>query len=229
MPKTLDDLQALLTANGYACERMVDAIVTTSVATQHYMNPAGEKQLALCLTIDRANHCVVVEALHAFDLRQTAHRESTLACLMTATGQTPLVRPVLEPEGDIRLRIDCTCVTHRAREQDVLQAVTLLPSFVDAWYEQITSAMETGRFDPSRPARITISRLPTPAPPPADAAASAPAPTIESTEGRAATLESFLEATSLSLKPGGQPNRLRTLFAFQKWLAEHRPRRGDRN
>lgn len=229
MPSSLDDLQTLLSSHGYHCERVLEAIVTTNVATQTYTSPSGEKHLEIYLTLDRANHCIAVEVLHAFDLRQAAHREATLACLMTAMGQTPLVRPMLEPEGNIRLRVDCTCGPDGGREQDVLQAVALLPGFVEAWSEQITAAMETGRFDASRPARVAISRLPTAAEPPA-AAASAPAPPEgESMERRAARTESFPETPSLSLKPGGQQNRLRRLFEFQKWLADHRPDPTDRN
>jgi hypothetical protein len=158
MPKTIEEIHALLTGHGYACERPLDMIVATTVTTKTYKNPSGQKELEILLTFDRANDCVAIEILHAFDLKKAAHREATLACLMTASARTPLLRPTLEPEGDIRLRIDCTCGSEGAREEDVLKALALLPCFADAWHEQITLAMEKGRFDPNKVAHINLSR-----------------------------------------------------------------------
>jgi hypothetical protein len=90
MAKTIEDLQNLLTAHGYACERMLDVIVATTVATKTYENSAGENAIEIHLSIDRPDDCVAVEILQAFDLRKTEHREATRACLMTASGRRAL-------------------------------------------------------------------------------------------------------------------------------------------
>lgn len=147
MPKTLDDIQTLLTRCGYTCNRLVDVIVATTVATKIYKNPAGENALEIVLTIDHPNHCVAVEVLRAFELREVTHKEAALACLMTAAGRTPLLRPTLEPEGAVGLRIDCTCGRNGVRGGDVLDAVALLKSFVEVWFPQVSTAMAQGMFN----------------------------------------------------------------------------------
>lgn len=159
MPKTLDDIQSLLTRCGYTCERMVDVIVATTVPTKVYKNPSGENALQIMLTFDHANHCVAVEVLRAFELREAAHKEAALTCLMTAAGRTPLLRPTLEPEGTVGLRIDCTCGRNGAREGDVLQALALLESWVEVWFPQVTTAMEYGKFNAHEVPHLNLLRM----------------------------------------------------------------------
>jgi len=241
MSKTIEDLHTLLTGNGYICERPLDMIVATTVATQVYKSPSGEKALEILLTFDNANACVAIEILHAFDLKKAAHREATLACLMTASARTPLLRPTLEPEGDIRLRIDCTCGSEGARDEDVLRALLLLPCFADAWHEQITMAMEKGKFDPNKVAYINLSQTrglgsdlasdPGGAPgsqqPPA---ATKPTDSADPSEGEGgADLMDLMRAAAISQKPGGHANRLRALDAFRRWRDSQNPNAGDQN
>jgi hypothetical protein len=159
MPKTLDDIQTLLTRRGYACKRLVDVIVATTVTTKIYKNPAGENALEIVLTIDHPNHCVAVEVLRAFELRESAHKEAALACLMTAAGRTPLLRPTLKPEGTVGLRVDCICGRNGAREGDVLQAVALLESWVEIWFRQVSTAMTNGIFNASEVPRLNLLRI----------------------------------------------------------------------
>lgn len=159
MPKTLDDIQSLLTRSGYTCERMVDVIVATTVKTKVYKNPAGENALEIMVTFDHANHCVAVEVLQAFALSEADHKEAALACLMTAAGRTPLLRPTLEPEGTVGLRIDCTCGRNGARESDVLQALALLESWVEVWFPQVSTAMTHGRFNAHEVPHLNLLRM----------------------------------------------------------------------
>ncbi|NCY02745.1 MAG: hypothetical protein EBX36_07490, partial [Planctomycetia bacterium] len=159
MPKTLDDIQTLLTRRGYACKRMVDVIVATTVITKIYKNPAGDNLLEIVLTIDRPNRCVAVEVLRAFELRETAHKAAALACLMTAAGRTPLLRSTLEPEGTVTLRIDCTCGRNGARQGDVLQAVALLESWVEIWFPQVSTAMTHGMFNANEVPHLNLLRM----------------------------------------------------------------------
>lgn len=56
------------------------------------------------------------------------------------------MRTALEPEGDIRIRVDCPCDDDGAREERVLEALAALTAFVEAWHPQVTKAMKTGRF-----------------------------------------------------------------------------------
>lgn len=209
MAKTLDDLQNLLARHGYTCERMVDVIVATTVPTTVYKNPAGANNLEILLTIDRPNNCVAVEVLRAFELHDDAHKEAVLTCLLTATGRTPLLRTSLEPEGAVRLRIDCSLGKNGARVGDVLQAVALLPSFVDAWYPQMTSAMQLGKFDANQVAHLNLSRV-MPTTKPASSAR-------RGTKTRNPKLGDVMRAAAIAMKPGGHPNRLRVLKAFQDW------------
>lgn len=219
MAKTIDDLQNLLTAHGYACQRMLDVIVATTVATKTYKNPAGENALEIYVTFDRPNDCVAIEIFKAFDLRGTEHAEAVLRCLMTASARTPLLRPTLEPEGDIRIRVDCPCDADGARDLDVLRALALLPSFADAWYPQVVSAMQKGKFEPHKVAHINLSRMidKAPAPQPPSQATDA-----EGDRGAAQAdppeLKSLFQAANLSTKPGAHANRLRALFHFHRWL-----------
>ncbi len=159
MPKTLDDIQSLLTRRGYTCERMVDVIVATTVPTKVYKNPSGENALEIMVTFDHANHCVAVEVLRAFELREADHKEAALACLMTAAGRTPLLRPTLEPEGTVGLRIDCTCGRNGARESDVLQAMALLESWVEVWFPQVSAAMTLGKFNAYEVPHLNLLRM----------------------------------------------------------------------
>lgn len=253
MQKTIDDLQTLLTGNGYHCKRLLDVIVATKVATTTYKNAAGEKNLEILLAFDVAADCVAVEIQHAFDLQKAAHREATLACLMAASARTPLLRPALDPaDGEIRLRIDCTCGADGARDEDVLRAVALLPSFADAWYEQITAAMEKGKFDATKVAAIDLSRTASGTGKPSAAGASeapadpaavggaeaAPAATDAIAADGAAPSQPAEDAdqsarfAALTTKPGATHNRLRALLAFRRWLDSldsREPPADDRN
>jgi hypothetical protein len=239
MPKTIEDLHALLTNHGYTCERSFDVIVATTVTTQVYKSPTGHKSLEILLTFDNANDCVAIEILHAFDLKKSAHREATLACLMTASARTPLLRPTLEPEGDIRLRIDCTCGSEGARDEDVLKAMLLLPCFADAWHEQITMAMENGKFDPNKVARIHLSRTsglgrdlgseqPSEAVEPAKSAELAE-PSLPSEAEGASEFGDLFRAASIAQKPGGHANRLLALDAFRRWRDSQNPDSGNQD
>lgn len=242
MQQTIDDLQTLLTGNGYHCKRLLDVIVATKVATTNYKNAAGEKNLEILLGFDKAADCVAVEIQHAFDLHKAAHREATLACLMAASARTPLLRPALDPtDGEIRLRIDCTCGSDGARDEDVLRAVALLPSFADAWYEQITAAMEKGKFDATKVAtldyagmargRHNASSTAAPGNEPASPATEAPsAPPVAAdagtTDGVAAArpaddADQAARIAALTTRPGAHHNRLRALLEFRRWLDSH--------
>ena len=241
MPKTIDDLHALLTGNGYTCERPLDMIVATTVTTKTYKNASGQTELEILLTFDNANDCVAIEILHAFDLKKAAHREATLACLMTASARTPLLRPTLEPEGDIRLRIDCTCGSEGARDEDVLRALLLLPCFADAWHEQITMAMEKGKFDANKVAYINLSQtrglrsslgsdlngdVESQQPP----AATEPAGLAHPPEAEGGVdAADLMRAAAISQKPGGHVNRLRVLDAFRRWRDSQDPNLGNQN
>jgi hypothetical protein len=209
MAKTIAELESLLTSHGYTCERMLDAIVATKVPTKVYKSPAGEQAIEILVTIDKPNDCVAVEILKAFDLGEAEHREAMLRCLMTATARTPLLRPALEPEGDIRLRIDCTLGRDGARDEDVLRAVALLPSFADAWYPQIVAAMQKGKFDASTVARLDLSRLKGTAT--QTAGDSGPG-------GDERPLGDVMRAAAIAQKSGAHPNRLRALLEFHAWL-----------
>ena len=248
MAKTIDELHDLLADHGYACKRMYDVIVATRVPTQIYKDPAGDSSLEILVTLDQPNDCVAVEIRKAFSLGKAAHPEAFLRCIMTAVANTPRLRPALEPEGDIRLRIDCTCDEDGARESDVLRAVALLPAFADAWYPQLVAAMHQGTFDASAVAKV---ELPAPAglsPRPAAAAACDPGsepdgdpdgepepfakPEAKSlTEPASASRRlpfcDLIRAAKLTERPGGTPHRLQTLMKFHAWLAEHDRRPGD--
>ena len=205
MAKTIDELHALLADHGYACKRMYDVIVATRVPTQIYKDPAGDSSLEILVTLDQPNDCVAVEIRKAFSLGKAAHPEALLRCIMTAVAHTPRLRPALEPEGDIRLRIDCTCDEDGARESDVLRAVALLPAFADAWYPQLVAAMHQGTFDASAVAKV---ELPTPA-------------------SRRPPFGDLIRAAKLTQRAGGTPHRLRALMEFHAWLAERDRRPGD--
>jgi hypothetical protein len=241
MQRTIDDLQTLLTGHGYACKRLLDVIVATKVATKTYKNSAGEQNLEIFLAFDQANDCVAVEILRAFDLRKAAHKEATLACLMTASAHTPLLRPALDPaDGEIRLRIDCTCGSDGARDEDVLRALAILPSFADAWYEQIIAAMEKGKFDPTKVGTLNFSRMIAPPNPKPDTAGpeSAPAPHDAAVPPDAAVParapippadDVTARIAALAQRPGAGRNRLRALLEFRKWLDAQPRDPGERN
>jgi hypothetical protein len=232
MAKTLDDLQNLLTRQGYTCELLLDTIVATRVQTKTYKNPAGEHALEIYVTFDKPNRCVAVESLHAFDLRATNHREAALACLLTANGRTPLVRPALEPEGDIRIRVDCPCDDDGARDERVLEALAVLTGFVEAWHPQVTKAMKTGKFNAGDVAHLNLSRIPLQqpaAPSQGDQPEEPGKPTQPDEPAGGPSIGSVMRAAAISTKPGGHPARLTVLKAFRDWLDEQRGRNEDPN
>ena len=176
----------------------------------------------------------VKSAQQAHALLGGAHK-ATLACLLTATARAPLLRTSLNPaDGEIRLRVDCPCSAHGARDGDLLKAVSLLPWFADNISPHISAAMEKGSFDPSQ-----VGRFHYPKPRAAkqrsvklgDGATSAgkrsPAPTDAAGADRRARAE------ALSKKPGGSPGRLTRLHAFHQWLAsleqQQRKQQHDQN
>lgn len=236
MAKTIEDLQNLLAAHGYACQQMFDVIVGTQVPTKTYKSPAGEQALEILLSFDRPNDCVAVEIIRAFDLRKAQHREATLACVLSAAARTPLLRTVLDPaDGEIRLRVDCPCGPDGASDEQVLQAVHLLATAVEAWYPEVTAAMEEGAFDANNVTRITLARLnqprlnqPRPPEPAAAADAEEDKPPKEPAGGKRSVCDTF-RASAMAQKPGARANRLKVLFEFRKWLDENGHTFSDRN
>jgi hypothetical protein len=214
MLRNLEQVEGLLKANGYTTTRLLDVIVATTVGTKTYTNDSGEKAIEIMITFDSGGDCLAVEVLRAFDLRKTVHKEATLACLLTATARAPLLRTSLDPaDGEIRLRVDCPCSVHGARDGDLLKAVSLLPWFADNISPHISAAMEKGSFDPNQvgrfhyPKQRAVKQRPVkPSAKPAGNASPAPA------DPRA-------RAEALSQRPGGSPGRLTTLRAFHQWLA----------
>lgn len=247
MAKTIGDLQNLLIAQGYACEQMLDVIVGTRLPTKTYRNAAGEQALEILLSFDRPNDCVAVEITRAFDLRKAQHREATLACVLSAAARTPLLRPMLDPaDGEIRLRVDCPCGPDGASDEQVLQAVHLLACAADAWYPEVTAAMQEGAFDANNVTRITLARLNQPGVQKPDVAAAedeqvagdehvagdeqaADQPARKKPARKKQGVRETFRAAAISLRPGGQPNRLKVLFDFTKWLDENGRTSGNQN
>jgi hypothetical protein len=212
MPKTIVDLQNLLRRHGFAVERGPETpseAITVTIPTTTYKGPMGETFLEIQVSFDSAGDCVALESLRAFDLKNTAQREATLACLLTAASRAPLVRTTLDPGGQrIRLRVDCPCDADGPREDDVLKAVALLPAFAEAWCGEINSAMTLGTFDAESVAKLSVPKVRRGKRAPRSG--SKPSPRQQ--------------AESIRQKPGAGVNRLKTLFAFQQWLASLPPR-----
>ena len=84
----------------------------------------------------------------AFDSRQAVHKEAMLACLLAASGKSPLVKTQLDPEeGEVRLRVDCRLGADGVDGDDLIAMLGLIPAFADRWYPHIKDAMEKGLFD----------------------------------------------------------------------------------
>jgi hypothetical protein len=243
MAKTIEDLKQLLVSRGHECQEMFDALVVAELPTKTYKHPTGRSHLDLVLSFDRPNECVAVEILNAFQLAKTAFPEATLACLMTAAARAPLFRPSLDPDdGEIRLRVDCPCGADGASDEEVLRAVTLLTAVAENWYPQISAAMEEGDFDANEMTQITLARLGKPGLADADQAAAGgdqAAIDAEPDEGEPAdgdrpagkkpNVRDVFRAAAISNKPGAQPNRLKVLVDFKKWLDENGRNFGNQN
>jgi len=221
MLRNLEQVEGLLKTNGYTTTRLLDVIVATTVNTKTYTNTSGEKAIELMITFDRGGDCLAVEVLRAFDLRKTVHKEATLACLLTASARAPLLRTSLDPaDGEIRLRVDCPCSTHGARDSDLLKAVSLLPWFADNISPHISAAMEKGSFDANQVGRFHYpkhravkQRTGTPR-------ARATTPKKPSAAQADTTGDDrSARAEAISKRPGGNPGRLTRLHAFHQWLA----------
>ena len=236
MAKTIEYLQNLLAAHGYACQQMLDVIVGTQVPTKVYKSPAGEQALEILLSFDRPNDCVAVEIIRAFDLRKAQHREATLACVLSAAARTPLLRTVLDQaDGEIRLRVDCPCGPDGASDEQVLQAVRLLSCAVENWYPEVTAAMEEGAFDANNVTRITLARLNQPGVQKPDVTAAEDEQTAGDEQAadqparkKPGVRETF-RAAAIAHRPGAQPSRLKVLFDFKKWLDENGRNFGNQN
>jgi len=148
MAKTIEDVERLLTARGFPCTRVPERGVLTQFPTEAYVNLAGKKAIDVEIAIDEANACLTMDTPWAFDSRQAAHTEAMLACLLAASGQSPLVKTQLDPKhGEVRLRVDCPLGAEGVGGEDMLMLLSLLPAFADRWYPHIKSAMEKGDFD----------------------------------------------------------------------------------
>ena len=221
MLRNLEQVEGLPKAICYTTTRLLDVIVATTVGTKTYTNNSGEKAVEIMITFDRGGDCLAVEVLRAFDLRKTVHKEATLACLLTATAKAPLLRASLDPaDGEIRLRVDCPCSVHGARDGDLLKAVSLLPWFADNISPHISAAMEKGSFDPNQvgrfhyPKQRAAKRRTVPS-----GARAKPAGKASPAPADAAEADRRARAEALSKKPGGSPGRLTRLHAFHQWLA----------
>lgn len=149
MAKTLDDLEKLLTTQGYPCKRIFDLCVLTQLPTKAYMSlRTGTKSIEVQLAFDERNRCLTIDTPWAFDCRKAAHKEAMLACLLAASGKSPLVKTQLDPDrGEVRLRVDCRLGADGVDGDDVIQMLALIPAFADRWYPHIKDAMEKGFFD----------------------------------------------------------------------------------
>ncbi|MFM7208034.1 MAG: hypothetical protein ACKO4T_15340 [Planctomycetaceae bacterium] len=154
MAKTLDDLERLLTGRGYPCRRVNDSCVVTQLPTRAYTNRAGAKAIDVQLAFDRQNGCLTMDTPWAFDSKQATHKEAMLACLLAASGRSPLVKTQLDPkDGEVRLRVDCRLGADGVKSDDVLTMLSLIPAFADRWYPHIKNAMDKGLFDADGPPR----------------------------------------------------------------------------
>lgn len=148
MAKTLDELQAILTAQGYECRKISDICLHTKIATKAYTNAEGHKSIAVLLAFDHANECLTIDTPWAFDSKQAAHKEAMLACLLAASGRSPLVKTQLDPEdGEVRLRVDCRLGADGVDGEDLFTMLSLIPAFADRWFPHIKDAMQKGFFD----------------------------------------------------------------------------------
>lgn len=144
MPKTIAQLESLLTGRGYACSPVLDMLVV-SVKTGSYRNPAGEPSAQIFCSFD--NDCLVVEIPFAFNAKKAVHKDVLYECLLVAAANTPLLKTQVDPrDGEVRLRVDCPCGEDGVREDDVMRAVQLLPTFADRWFDQVVRAMDDGAF-----------------------------------------------------------------------------------
>jgi len=154
MAKTLEDVERLLTGNGFPCSRIPEVCVFTQLPTKAYTNRKGRKAIEVCLEFDEENRCLTMDTPWAFDSKQAEHTEAMLACLLAASAQSPLVKTQLDPEdGEVRLRIDCRLGADGVDGAELLSMLSLIPAFADRWYPHIKDAMEKGRFDASGPQR----------------------------------------------------------------------------
>jgi hypothetical protein len=149
MAKTLDDLEQLLTARGYPCKRIFDVCVLTQLPTKAYTNlRTGTKSIDVQLAFDDKNNCLTMDTPWAFDCKQAAHKEAMLACLLAASGKSPLVKTQLDPDkGEVRLRVDCRLGADGVNSDDLITMLSLIPAFADRWYPHIKDAMDEGFFD----------------------------------------------------------------------------------
>ncbi len=149
MAKTLDDLEQLLTTRGYPCKRIFDVCVLTQLPTKAYTSlRTGAKSIEVQLAFDERNGCLTMDTPWAFDCKQAAHKEAMLACLLAASGKSPLVKTQLDPEeGEVRLRVDCRLGADGVDGDDLITMLSLIPAFADRWYPHIKDAMEKGFFD----------------------------------------------------------------------------------
>ena len=150
MVKTLDELAAILDAKGYSCRRILNTFLKTELPTTAYTNQRGRRSIDVQLSFNEEHGCLTIDTPWAFDTRQAAHKEAMLACLLSASGRSPLVKTQLDPaDGEVRLRVDCRCGAEGIGEDDVLRMLSLIPEFADRWYPHIKSAMDKGSFDPA--------------------------------------------------------------------------------
>lgn len=148
MAKNLDDLEKLLTERGYPCKRIHDVCVLTQLPTKSYRGPTGARSIEVQLAFDAGSGCLTLDTPWAFDSSKATHKEAMLACLLAASGKSPLVKTQLDPEqGEVRLRVDCRLGADGVDGDDVIQMLGLIPAFADRWYPHIKDAMEKGHFD----------------------------------------------------------------------------------
>lgn len=144
MPKTIAQLESLLAGRGYACSRVLDMLVV-SVKTDSYRNSAGDPSAQIFCRF--GNDCLMVEIPFAFNAKKAVHKDVLYECLLVAAANTPLLKTQVDPrDGEVRLRIDYPCGEDGVREDDVMRAVRLLPTFADRWFDQVVRAMDDGAF-----------------------------------------------------------------------------------
>lgn len=148
MARTLDELESLLKSRGMPCQRIQDRCLRTELPTKAYTSPKGDRTIAIHLAFDSTNDCLTIDTPWAFDSKRAAHKEAMLACLLSASAKTPLVKTQLDPTaGEVRLCVDCRCGRDGVETDAILKVLALIPEVADRWYPQIKNAMEKGFFD----------------------------------------------------------------------------------
>jgi len=162
MSMTIEEISGMLTRA--QVENMIDkdGDVVAVLPTENYVNPQGEKALALYFSLRHFQGFGQIFALQTaqplFDTKGSAHRDALLKlCALLQSDPDP-VQFIYLPSAKIIARIEIPLADNKLTHNQLILSLEIFRLVVDRYYEDFKNTLETGVLALSEEVREHIAK-----------------------------------------------------------------------